>query len=781
MGRKIKWGKILRSDERDFRFNLWGLINDPGCCPVGAGGDRRACCERLEADPASVRGDLAACLEATPERTFGFDYCAGDAELLKYVGRVRSDKGVAYNDPRLNPEGKSPYKLDRKDSACELDRFAPGQSTEGDRAQRKQDSCDLDFGTSTGVLGYRKFPNPRFDADAWKRANARERQGAASWAGYESRPADHSLEPPFHIGISCGACHIGLDPARPPRDPNHPAWENIRGLVGNQFVRNAVVLGSGVQPNPHDKSPSTLEWEEFAHERPGATDTSAIPNDQISNPGTMNAVIATQRRPHAFRERVLTWYQEPCDEADPRICWEDPQWRGHERGSKTWHWRESRPGDANYTVYHILKGGEDSIGAGGAVQRVYINIGSCAEQCWLNHLTDLRAFLPNQRGYGQTPFEAGQCRRDCPAYRAIEDRVPELFAWLKSAQPTPLATALEANEEGQRALTARLSRIVTPENVEAGRRLFVRSCSGCHSSVKGDETFKNNWMGSDELKPISLIKTYACRAMHSNHLRGNVWAEFASEKRKDDKTGFYRVPSLLNVWAFAPFLHNNAIGPEVCSRAESSPHPEEKWYTSPYPNGGGQCTPFPVTVLERYELFEKSLQELLTDPESRPKKITLTDREIDYPLIGELAIGPKAKVSGAVLRLPKGLPVGLTGSFLHKEWASDFFLFIRNPEAFKLKAETQFGKEGGEELIRLFKTTERAIFGKLTDGASPAAADLDQDHRKVLRTDLATTRAFFKYYSGCPAEQENTGHAFGLEIGKDPERLRELTAFLATL
>ena len=32
-------------------------------------------------------------------------------------------------------------------------------------------------------------------------------------------------------------------------------------------------------------------------------------------------------------------------------------------------------------VHHILKGGEDSIGALEAVQRVYFNIGSCSEQC----------------------------------------------------------------------------------------------------------------------------------------------------------------------------------------------------------------------------------------------------------------------------------------------------------------------------------------------------------------------------------------------------------------
>ncbi len=42
-------------------------------------------------------------------------------------------------------------------------------------------------------------------------------------------------------------------------------------------------------------------------------------------------------------------------------------------------------------VPNILKGGEDTIGCPEAIQRVYFNIGSCAEQCWLNHIPDLRA------------------------------------------------------------------------------------------------------------------------------------------------------------------------------------------------------------------------------------------------------------------------------------------------------------------------------------------------------------------------------------------------------
>ena len=118
--------------------------------------------------------------------------------------------------------------------------------------------------------------------------------------------------------------------------------------------------------------------------------------------------------------------------ADPRACWCEPGREGKcwERSLKT------------EMVPHILKGGEDSIGYNEAIQRVYFNIGSCAEQCWVNHLTDLRAADPEQRNYGQTPFDIGQCRRDCGSFRAIEDRLDDITRLLPDrAADRPLAGA----------------------------------------------------------------------------------------------------------------------------------------------------------------------------------------------------------------------------------------------------------------------------------------------------------------------------------------------------
>ncbi len=167
----------------------------------------------------------------------------------------------------------------------------------------------------------------------------------------------------------------------------------------------------------------------IARARPGIVDTSALPMDFVSNPGTMNAIINFARRP-LHENEVLKWRKASACTADaaPEACWCEPG-----RDGKCWE-----KSLKTEMVPAILKGGEDSIGYNEAIQRVYFNIGSCAEQCWINHLTDLRAADPEQRNYGQTPFDIGQCRRDCGAFRAIEDRLDDIKAFFLTARPTDL-------------------------------------------------------------------------------------------------------------------------------------------------------------------------------------------------------------------------------------------------------------------------------------------------------------------------------------------------------
>ena len=93
-----------------------------------------------------------------------------------------------------------------------------------------------------------------------------------------------------------------------------------------------------------------------------------------------------------------------------------------------------------------------------------------------------------------------------------------------------------------------------------------------------------NYLSIDERIPITVVGTHSARATGTNSLHGHVWEDFASQTYKEldavgpihyrdpfsganksfsppgGGVGYYRVPTLISVWATAPFFHNNALG-----------------------------------------------------------------------------------------------------------------------------------------------------------------------------------------------------------------------------
>ncbi|MCB1938767.1 MAG: cytochrome c [Rhodocyclaceae bacterium] len=765
VGVLIDWFRVLRTDERQDRFRAWGGINDPNCCT-----------------PGSVN-----CPAKSLDETFGLDWCPGDAELLKYVGKE------GYVDP-----------------ACD---FRDAPLAEGDvhgPADQRQSACDLKFGTSTGMLGIRKFPNPRFDLDKWVKLNGR----AGSWEGYngkipaaggsdepaKSRLLDGAVEPPFLIGTSCGSCHISFDPLNPPRDPANPKWENIKGLLGNQYTRISEIMVSGMSTN-------TLEWQMFAHARPGTSDTSAIPNDQVNNPGTINALINIPQRPVFANEQVLKWHKvASCGSKPEAICWCEP-----ERDGKCWEKSIKRE-----TVHHILKGGEDSIGALEAIQRVYFNIGSCSEQCWVNHLTDLRVADPQQRGFGQTPFDIGQCRRDCPNFRAIEDRLGNILDFFMSAEAR--ATDLrEARENAVRKLS--LNARYTDQDLIAdletefgngavarGRDVFANTCARCHSSQpeaaagqfdaldfhKLDEKtgLRADWLGNDAPTLVSEVGTFRCRALHSNHMTGKIWQEYGSETLRaqpadpnlkepaDGGRSYYRNISLLNLWAHAPFMHNNAVGPELCGNPANKANDfyamrpryvDGKDLSLLPPEQQPACWAYDPSVEGRFALYKASMDALL-NPDQRVPKVTLLNEDVTLRVGPRLWDGTeKEKLLGFSLTIPaqidgRGVNAGTVGNFQHKAFVVDLVQAKFKPKEVEARLVQQWGEEEGKRIL----------------------ADLKGITEEVTKTPNGLVEALKKrpylvkqIYSSCFAEIENAGHRFGEDLS-DADK-KALIAFLATL
>ena len=768
IGVLVDWYRVLRADQRDDRFWAWGIINDPACCKPG--------------DPE--------CPAKSAAETYGFDWCPGDDVLLKYVGKT------GYVDPACG----------LKDAALDPD----DPHSQGGKADQRHSACDLKFGTSTGALGIRKFPNPRFDAARWKQLNS----DLASWSGFAttkaaatgiesdqrvSKLADSSVEPPFLIGTSCGSCHIAFDPLNPPADPAHPKWENIKGLIGNQYTRMSELLGSGMPK-------SSLEYQMFAHARPGVTDTSALSHDQINNPGTINALINVAQRPVFKGETVTKWRKAAtCGaEKDEGKCWCEPG-----RDGKCW--QKSLRDDDTTTVYlggqkvvlpgvhHILKGGEDSIGALEAIQRVYFNIGSCSEQCWVNHFADMRQVDPQQRGFGQTSFDIGQCRRDCPNFRAVEDRLQNVLDFFASAESdqTDLHAARARTRQGAYTpadLVADLDREFGKGAVSRGQTVFADNCARCHSSLPESASgpFRNrdfaapneahprkvraDFLGNDQSTPVTEVGTFRCRSLHSNHKIGHLYMEYASgtvhqrplvadiperNELKDGGRGYLRNISLVNVWATAPFMHNNAIGPEICGKPANK---DNDFHRARYVDRDGNllasqpdCLRYDPTVDGRFELYKLSMIELL-HPKERGSKRTLTNADLIIDVGIRPLEGKTEKPLGGFgqVRIPEGTSAGFLNGLQHKQLIGDLFLAKRDP-------------------ARLEATGKKELTPTLA-----AMADEVLKHPARFVDILREKRDFLSAnYETCTQEIENEGHRFGEDLSEADKKA--LTAFLATL
>src|SRR5438445_7908132 len=99
----------------------------------------------------------------------------------------------------------------------------------------------------------------------------------------------------------------------------------------------------------------------------------------------------------------------------------------------------------------------------------------------------------------------------------------------------------------------------------------------------------------------------------------------------DGGRGYYRPVSLLSVWATAPLMHNNAIGPELCGKPKNK---ENDFFRLRYVDASGKllekqpaCFEYDPSVEGRFQLYKQSMHDLL-HPKERGTKVTLTDQDI---------------------------------------------------------------------------------------------------------------------------------------------------------
>ena len=385
-------------------------------------------------------------------------------------------------------------------------------------------------GAPSGIVGLRRFPNPKFDKANWDAASYFEHPG--------------TTQPPYLIGMACGFCHVGFNPLKPPANPEAPAWSNLAGAIGNQYWEEGRLFNLRMPP-------TDFRWHVGNRQAPGTSDTSRFATDHINNPNAINSIFNL-----AFRPTEL----------------------------------EQMADGTTRQVPHILKDGADSIGVAGASLRVYVNIGMCSDY-WLT-LHD-----PVMGRTAQRPFSIAHAQQNCEDWRKTEARMANAEAFLKTIGPMLLENA----PDGGTFLTA------DAETLRRGKLAFADKCARCHSSkqppreiatdrvkveawyrasVLSEDFPEENFLSDDRRYPVYQLGTNIARAAATNAMAGHIWADFSSESYKKQPEigtvrglynprdpeeplewdlkgggrGYYRTPSLISMWATAPYLHNNALG-----------------------------------------------------------------------------------------------------------------------------------------------------------------------------------------------------------------------------
>ncbi len=557
-------------------------------------------------------------------------------KIIAYDPTAAVDRGKRWtalglvNEPCLEaPTGPDPARfgllLDRRAAGCPADPFENEDKYPGVAigAHGKTVPVGSLYGYASGIVGLRLFPNPAFDAAAAQRWDAKR---------YFTDPSyynDRNLVRPYRVGMSCGFCHIGPSPIHPPADPAEPKWSELSSTVGAQYMWVDRLF-------VYSASKENFMFQLVHTYRPGAMDTSLVSTDNINNPRTMNAIYSLGARLDVARR----WGKETI--------------AGGERDNRQFNdFVASGPLTDFFkkpeTVFtpHVLKDGSDSVGALGALNRVYLNIGLYSEE-WLRHFNAVAGGQPI------TPIRIADAQKNSAYWRATEAGTPDMaLFFLKAAQPDRLKDA----PGGSAYLTEDAA------TLDRGKTVFAETCARCHSSkapkpaagldptgcagpgylqcwnrywawsktddykrqiraiVQAPDFLDGNFLSTEARVPVTLLQTNACSPLATNAIAGNIWDNFSSQSYKslpsvgtimvhDPFTGearpyrmpaggrgYTRPPSLISVWSTAPFLLNNSVGP-----FEQDP-----------------------SVAARMRVFDASIEQMLW-PEKRAKDAVLGDK-----------------------------------------------------------------------------------------------------------------------------------------------------------
>ena len=328
----------------------------------------------------------------------------------KYLGLVNEPCFEKAKGPRPDRFG---LWLDIRSKDCPPDPFENEQKYPGVKigARGKNMPVGSYYGYATGIVGLRLFPNPDFDEAAAKKWDPERFYTDPSYYN------DKNLIRPYRVGMSCGFCHVGPSPVRPPEDPENPKWENLNSNPGAQYFWVDRILF-------WDKDESSFVYQLLHTSLPGTLDTSFISSDYINNPRTMNALYSVGPR----LGPALRWGQEKLAGGNLK----NKQFQDFPQTAALSQFYKAP--DTVWTP-RVLKDGSDSVGILGALNRVFINIGLFSEE-WLLHFNALVG------GKEITPIKIEDAEKNSSYWNATVAQTADVaLFFLKSAKPDLLKDA----------------------------------------------------------------------------------------------------------------------------------------------------------------------------------------------------------------------------------------------------------------------------------------------------------------------------------------------------
>ena len=456
---------MLDARRRGDRFVRAGLINQPG---FQANGSKRTLGLYLDAPIKDAKAEYKTD-EKTPPHMLTAP--AWDTAAKTYDA----------------PAGHAGWELfERGDDPLARQYYAEAM----DAMSKRRDGVDYSvYGYPTGIFGLRMFLNPDFFGKGEYPKKAREywkKQVVDRNDGYYVDPTmtkDPKLVRPFRISVSCGFCHIGPHPLNPAVDPESPQWENLSSTIGAQYWKPQPAFGNLQTGN-------SLLFHFLASQQPGTVDTSLVSTDHINNANAMNAVWDINARlgrallNPSERQSPQNVLIPSIEDAGLPIKGDGTDWRHTPR---------------------VLVDGSDSIGAFGALARVYLNIGTFYEE-WSTCHNPLIGYRP------QRPFGLRVCQQNSVYWQVNEKyRTGYLAAFFTfknpgrsteatvandgalkrsiqphtSTQPMKLATAKDPDGTPSKAAVKMLG-LDTPAQRKHGREVWLEHCAICHSSKQPD-------------------------------------------------------------------------------------------------------------------------------------------------------------------------------------------------------------------------------------------------------------------------------------------------------